>query len=183
MFENEEWRDIPGYEGFYQASNKGRIRSVERIVKCREGVNRRVPSKILSQNKSGNGGYLRVMVSVKGKTKYVAAHILVALAFIPNKHNKEQVNHINGNKHDNRAENLEWVTQSENMKHAYLIGLEKPRKVQERPVFCTSNGLEFSSIKAASRYIGRCTSTLRQAIRDKRPCNGLYFQYADSMEG
>lgn len=175
--QEEIWKDIPGYEGYYQASNLGNIRSVERVVFCRPGVQRKVPSKVLAKNKAGNGGYYRVMISIKGKVKYVLVHILVALSFVDNPENKEQVNHINGNKLDNRAENLEWVTQSENMLHAYNLGLQKPKSVKPRRVICVDTGEIFNSILSASESINRSSSTLRQAIRENRPCGGFKYEY------
>lgn len=113
-FSKEIWRDVVGYEGLYQVSNAGRVKSFhgksERILVggvCREG-------------------YVKVLLRKNKSRKLVSVHRLVAMAFIPNPDNKPEVNHINGNKIDNRVENLEWKTRAENAKHAYDIGLEKP---------------------------------------------------------
>lgn len=108
----EEWRDIEGFEGIYQVSNKGRVKSLyfgrELILK---------PS--IDSSK-----YPHVTLS-KGKDRTIARiHILVAKAFIPNPENKPEVNHINGDKLDCRVENLEWVTKSENQQHAAEMGLK-----------------------------------------------------------
>lgn len=107
--DNEEWRPIPGYEGFYEASNLGRIRSVPR---------RTTSGKVLKQ-REGTGTYLRVCLSKENQKKTIAVHRLVALAFLENPEGKPEVNHLDGDKHNNAAGNLEWATRSENERHAY----------------------------------------------------------------
>ena len=106
----EIWKDIEGYEGLYQVSDLGRIRNFQ--------------NKIMKQHKN-HKGYLIIQLSKEGRRKTLIVHRLVAKAFIPNKNNKEQINHINCNKADNNIENLEWVTNEENKKHAKLHGLCK----------------------------------------------------------
>lgn len=113
--EDEIWVDIKGYEGLYQVSNQGRIRSVEREVKTiRNGVEdtSKLKSKILKP--SYTYGYLKVSLSKEGKQRYLKVHRLVAEAFIPNPDNKPDIDHINTIRDDNRVENLRWVTKKEN---------------------------------------------------------------------
>lgn len=113
----EIWKDVKGYEGLYQVSNLGRVRS---FIKCNAHPN--IP-RIINPYKH-NSGYLRVdLATEKGNQQY-SLHRLVASAFIPNSNNKPCVNHIDGNKHNNVADNLEWVTYSENQKHAFATGLK-----------------------------------------------------------
>lgn len=136
--EKEVFRDVLGYEGLYQISNYGRVKSLERknIFYCglrKEYLERPTKEKILNYNKS-NRGYLQVCLTKEGKSKTYTVHRLVAKAFLPNLKNKKQVNHIDGNKENNSIDNLEWVTSSENNKHAFITGLNKPynmRKVNQ----------------------------------------------------
>lgn len=110
----ENWKDIEGFPK-YQVSDLGRIRS----LKFKE------PRFILIQ--LGKNGYSFVCFYTKGKPKVKDLHRLVASHFVPNPHNKRQVNHINGNKTDNRSENLEWLTPSENQQHSIRVGLRNDR--------------------------------------------------------
>lgn len=120
----EEWKDVEGYEGFYQVSNLGRIRSLERIVHSSKW-NRREPSKILNPPILKNG-YKLVSLSKNGSSKRVLLHRLIAKAFIPNPNNLPQVNHKDGNKQNNIIDNLEWVSAQDNIIHAYTNNLMHP---------------------------------------------------------
>lgn len=100
----EVFKDVLGYEGKYQVSNTGKVFSILR--------------KRVIHTEREHKGYLRVNLWRNGKRKHVPVHRLVALAFIPNPENKPQVNHIDFNKENNRADNLEWCTNDENQVHA-----------------------------------------------------------------
>lgn len=108
----EEWRDVPGYEGFYQVSDCGRIKSNARKV-----WNYTKPGRIMRTQIKPNG-YAQVCLHGESKTdKHAYVHRLVAQAFIPNERQCKDINHKNFNKLDNRVSNLEWVTRQENIKH------------------------------------------------------------------
>lgn len=151
---NEEvWKDIEGYEGLYQVSNMGRVRSLDRKSKSKNKWN--------SYNASIKGrirlcatsrmGYLRMRLCKDGVKQWYQLHQLVARAFIPNPDRKETVNHIDGNKKNNCVSNLEWATQAENNKHARDNHLNNSRK---RKVLCVELNKTFESVREASRFIG-----------------------------
>lgn len=121
----EIWKDIKGYEGLYQVSNYGRVKSLPKIHKTTKNYNKLgyiTKEKILRQRKTQRGYFLVTLYKEqKGKSLYV--HRIVANMFISNKDNKPCINHKNGDKNDNKVTNLEWCTYSENMIHAYATGL------------------------------------------------------------
>ena len=123
MLSPELWADIKGCEGYYQITQSGKIRSLPRIRRM-SNRNTFYPMKILKQSISSNG-YFIVSIWMNGVKKTFPVHRLIAETFIGNPDNKSQVNHKNGIKADNRIENLEWVSQSENAIHAIKSGLRK----------------------------------------------------------
>ena len=119
--DNEIWKDIPGYEGRYQASNLGRIKSILR------GETR------IKKTHLDRYGYLQVCININGTQCTKAVHRLIAKAFIENPDNKPQIDHINGIRTDNRIENLRWATNKENMNNP--ITLEKLKNIKRTPPF------------------------------------------------
>lgn len=117
----EDWKEVPGYEGILEASNLGRVRSMDRIVKTSFGKTRKSPGKILSE-RPGSCGYHRIWPTGTG-TQLV--HRLVAKTWVPNPQDLPVINHLDGVKTNNHPSNLEWCTQKENMQHAHRTGLAR----------------------------------------------------------
>ena len=111
---DEVWKDIPFAKGYYQVSNLGRVRSIDRTANAKQST-RKIKGQVLQQSLSS--GYAIVTLSFDGVRKSVRVHRLVAEAFLPNPINKRTVNHIDENKLNNRIENLEWATDRENANH------------------------------------------------------------------
>ena len=140
---NEIWKDCVGYEGRYQVSNLGNVRSIAN----NKGT---YQERLLSQRQTTTSDYLYVNFTVKDVTTHHSVHRLVAKAFIANPSNKATVNHIDGNKLNNNVCNLEWNTYSENLKHAY------------------ANGLNIASRSALGRKLGSSSKYLYVAYDQSR---------------
>lgn len=121
----EIWEDVTDYEGYYQVSNKGRVKGVER-TKMWKGLEIPIQSKILKEGNSK--GYKKVNLSKDGIKETLKIHRLVAQTFIPNPDNLSDVNHKDGDKANNCVDNLEWITEQGNTLHAYENGLSTQPK-------------------------------------------------------
>lgn len=126
---SEEWRDIEGFEGIYQISDCGRVKSLERVVPWGNGT-RHIKERYLKPDTKKNRYQFFHLHPGDGTEKCEHAHRLVAQAFIPNPLHKKYVNHIDGNKLNNCVSNLEWVTSSENQIHAYNV----LKRTREHPI-------------------------------------------------
>ena len=118
---NEEWKDIKGYEGKYQVSNLGKVKSLQRW----SGTKFYDREYILNNYVNKKNGYVYVYLTKNNKSKNIRLHRLVAEEFIPNPNNLPQVNHKDCNKENNNASNLEWCTASYNVKYAFEYGKAK----------------------------------------------------------
>jgi|GEM_PF-666535 len=143
------WERVSGYNGFYEVSNEGDVKSVDRKVKLANGKERFYKGKRI-KSRVNNCGYLEVRLSKDGKTRTHFIHRLVAQAFIPNPDNLPQVNHIYGDKMQNLPEFLEWVDCKTNVQDAYNQGLSSNKGPSHRlatKVKDNNSGLWFPSIK------------------------------------
>lgn len=170
MMVKEVWKDIKGYEGFYQVSNLGNVRSLERIVCYSDGRKIKYPSQ---KRKFGiNDGYLFVPLRKNGKAKNKYVHRLVAEAFIDNPYNKKYINHKDYNRANNIYTNLEWVTAKENTAHS-LCHFDKnkiplPSSGQRYIRWRRKRGIYEIVVK--QKYIGSA-KTLEEAIKKR---DGFY---------
>ena len=169
--DREVWKDVVGYEGLYEVSNLGRIKSKERIVKNNHG-NRIVKSKILTPFITNSGYCAIVLHNGRENFKLNYIHRLVANAFLDNKYNLEQVNHKDGNKLNNCVNNLEWCSRSDNIKHAIKNGFitkeQVYRKFQKmmfkvkKPILQIKNGVviaEYDSATSAGKQFSKNAGT------------------------
>lgn len=181
----EVWKPIEGTDGRYEVSNTGKVRSLD--YKQTGKTKELTPCEKV-------GGYLQLRVKINGKLKTVVIHRLVAEAFVPNPDGKPEVNHINGNKKRNYADNLEWVTRSENINHAVKTGLREKvavsaskrgkiwikelHQLQKKPVIAidikTGQRIEFDSQQEAAESLGIQKSHITSVIKGKRKQTGGY---------
>jgi hypothetical protein len=180
----EIWKDIAGYEGLYQVSNLGRVKSQDRHI-TRRGAPAKIKGRIL-RIKHGKDEYERVTLCKNSKPESVFVHRLVAQAFIDNPQSKKTVNHINGNKHDNRVENLEWNTYAENNSHAAKNGLNNMTEKNNscsRPVAQYDLAMNliktYPSIKEAERQTGVANASIIPCCQGKfNTGGGFVWRYA-----
>lgn len=149
----EEWKEIQGTNGKYEVSTFGRIKS-------------NITNKIL-KTYVNSAGYVLATFPIDGVKKRRQVHRLVASAFIPNADGKPFINHIDANRVNNRVENLEWCTASENTLHSFRLGRSKRYPHHEKSVV-RSDGKVFPSMSAAARAIGVPYSYVRDVCNGKQ---------------
>ena len=170
----EIWKDIIGYEGTYQVSNLGNVRS----------LHWNHSNKIRLLTPFLNSGYLRVGFRTNNVLKNYLIHVLVANAFIPNPESKPQVNHKDGNKLNNNVSNLEWVSASENVVHAKTHNLINKNPCRWKP--CKINQLSldgeiiatYPSQREASRQLNLNQARISYAIAGNRPYANFLWEKA-----
>lgn len=177
------WKDVKGYEGMYKVNAYGEILSMKKQppMKLKPYIQR--------------NGYMMIRLYLgNGSHKDYPVHRLVAIAFIPNPENKREVNHIDGNKANNKLDNLEWVTPKENVKHAWENGLTKntmasmTKRAEEHctPIIATDmktgESKAFKSQRIACEELGLPPSNVNKVLKGERhKCGGYTFRY-DSGE-
>ena len=155
----EVWKSVIGYVGLYEVSNHGNVRSLKRAT---------TSGKMIKPYVNTRNNYVYVCLSKNNIKKQYRVHRLVMTAF-SQEHRGMQINHIDGNKQNNNLNNLEWCTQSENMKHAYRTGLE--HKNGKRVIDLTTGSIYESSTDAAKSVGGEKANSVI------RVCNGKRSQY------
>lgn len=153
--EKEIWKDIPGYEGLYQVSNYGLVKSLRNNIILKDAKNR--------------DGYPKVCLNKNGEMKNFYIHRLVASMFVPNPYLYLEINHIDGNKENNYFENLEWCTRSQNVKHSFAAGLKTNKKGSANPL-----AKHFYQFDEKGNRIGEWFALIEcaQYLHDLDPKNG-----------
>ena len=151
---DEIWKPIPGFEGMYEVSNLGRVKSCKRVRKSKAGSISQVQERMLKPKKDKNG-YLEYALSKDGKLHYFRGHRLVALAFIPNPNHFPVINHKDEDVTNNQVSNLEWCSISYNT--AFSVYKRSQR------VLC--NGEEYPSIRSLAKHLGIDTKVIRYHLK------------------
>lgn len=182
--EIENWTPVKDYETRYEISSLGRIKTIGSEKSKRSALSK-TGSLILSPSTSKKG-YKRIGLVKDNKRTYFSMHRLVATAFIPNPENKPCVNHINGIKNDNRIENLEWCTQSENVKHGFDVlnrvvwskGKTGSLSHLAKKVRCIDTGEIFNSLFDAAKKIRGNSGNITMVCKGKgKTYKGFKWEY------
>lgn len=169
----EEWRDVVGFEGLYLVSNTGKIKGVDRIIGYKNGRTRKWKGTEKKQTPARHG-YLKVGLSKNGKGKTIQVHHVVAEAFVPKIPGKDQVNHKDGDKTNNRADNLEWCTPRENDIHKINIlgkGIKTVNQYDLQGNFIAS----YPSLKKAEEETGVARCSISNVVCGRRNKAGNYI--------
>ena len=162
----EEWKDIKDYEGLYQISNLGRVKSLH------------FNKELLLKPRLTGRGYYQVDLQKDKNIKHCLVHRLVATCFIPNPKNLPYVNHKDEDKTNNQADNLEWCTQKYNIH--YGTGLERRIATQYKPVICVEKGICYPSQIEAGKQLGICHRHINDCCKGRRNTTGGYhWRYAE----
>lgn len=163
--EKEIWKDIPNYEGIYQASNLGRIRTAPNKTTSNKRYGKRVWAvRVLKGRGNNKIAGARVSLWKDGKCKDWLIARLVAMTFLGIPKETDTVNHKNGNRLDNRVENLEWLSLADNIRHAFDNGLMPYKKVK---LYNKDSELTFRSLAKASEYLGHNSSYISMCLKRK----------------
>lgn len=191
--QTEEWRAVSGYEGFYEVSDLGRVKSLDRFIFYnKSAINPTLKNGIiLKQSETDERGYVRVQLTVDKKEYRQYVHIIVAEHFIPNPDNKRTVNHKKGNKKDNRKISIEWQTYGENHEHSYRelgrihsqVGKTGYNNNQSKEILCVTTGMVYGSLSEASRDLNIPFQNISKVCLGKRhTAHGLSFKYINNEQ-
>lgn len=174
------WKPVRGYEDRYMVSNDGRVKSLDIYVNS--GVGKRLSKGRIKPQRKNNRGYVCVGLCKDNYTHTHLVHRLVAEAFIPNTDNKPQVNHIDGDLNNNRADNLEWVTDNENKAHSSIAvgGTQRPKKAVVVTKKTTGKKLYYSGLREAERALELDHGSVMKVLRGEQYSHrGYMISYAE----
>lgn len=167
----EVWKEVYGFDTLYEVSNYGRVRT--KFFKRRGYTN---SYRILTPVDNGNG-YLRFNWSLNGKQKTVYLHRLVACAFIKNPNGYKEINHLDENKLNNTADNLEWISHKDNCR--YGTRNKRTGEKNKKPIICIENGIVYLSIKDAAKDLGVAVTAVSNCLNGRsKTCMGYHWKYA-----
>ena len=187
----ENWKDIKDYEGFYQVSDCGRIKSLARDIYCQNGTFHYHAEERILVPCLNKYGYANVNLCKNGKRKNITVHRLVAESFLQNPENKSQINHKNEVKTDNVVENLEWCDAKYNANYGTrnerIIQNRRSFKFGDNPqaklVFCVELNKTFDCAKRAQEELGISVSSISQACNGKtKTAGGFHWKYVDEND-
>lgn len=183
----EIWKDIPGYEGLYQVSSLGRVKSLQRYIRYSTGRVQLLPERILKNSQQSTGYYTVGLYDSNHKSKTLSVHRLVATTFLDNPNNLPEVNHSDGDKSNNAVTNLEWCTELYNNHHARKAGLNKAEmSPQCKAVICIETGERFYSVEQAARHFNVNSSLVLDRIinpnRKNRVLPNVHFQHVEDFQ-
>lgn len=178
----EHWKPVKGFEGLYEVSDLGNVRSIPR----QSGI-LRIKGRVLKQFESRNG-YLCVCLSKEGCSTTIGVHRLVATAFIKKPNGKTTVNHINEDKHDNRSDNLEWLTLRENIHYGTRASRQRKSITESRgiPILqIASDGhtalAKYESLSLAAEAVAARATDILDALKQGRRCRGFFWRKLDDI--
>ena len=171
----EEWRSVIGYEGIYEVSNYGRVRSVDREVKQSNGSIGHYKGKIL-KGEYDKKGYRRYRLSKNNKTQKKFEHQLVAQAFIPNPNNYSMINHKDEIKDNNHVSNLEWCDSKYNNNYGTIK--QRISEAKKKKIICITDGKRFNSVNEAAEFYGIGRRLISGVLSgSKKTTYGKTFRY------
>ena len=175
---DEIWKSVNGFEGLYEVSNKGNVRSLDRIVKYKDGRTARLKGKTLKP-RTNNDGYLQIQLSRGDKPKTVKLHRLVAEAFMPNPDRLSEVNHKDEDKTNNNVLNLEWCSHKYNSRYGTRGGRIAQKHGKPLTAYVPgedSPAFNFESMTEAAKHFEVSSETIRQALLYGWKCRGYILK-------